>query len=59
MLKDTIRKEYKEGFHNMMFGNDTQISFLLREDDDNFDEVSFKDSIQRLIDQCAEEDSEQ
>ena len=58
MLKETIRKEYQDGFQSMMFGCDEQLSFLLKDDDDNFDEISFKDSIQRLIDQCAEGDSE-
>lgn len=58
MLKQTMRKEYKDGFQKMMFADDPQLSFLLKEDSDNFDEVSFKDSIQRLIDQCAEGDSD-
>ena len=38
----------------MMFAEDSQLSFLLREDDDNFDEVSFKESMQKLLDQCTE-----
>lgn len=45
MLKHTVRKEYQDGFQKMMFAEDSQLSFLLRDDDDNFDAVSFKESV--------------